>query len=126
MRAPWNGGSSSLRVRRCGRSSSTSTECGPTTGPSTWLPSPACSCAGSPVKILLTSRGSLTTTSGSNGHTFEREHVAVAAVVALEHPVLRGEEADALDGAREPRPGQRGATADQHGAIILLRSRDAL
>ena len=53
MRSPWNGGSSSLRWRRCSAPSSSSVECGPDQRPQGALPSPALKISGSPRKTCL-------------------------------------------------------------------------
>ena len=59
---PWNGGSISLRRVMCSGSSSSITERGPSTGPSSVLASPTPSLLGSAVNTRLMSSGSHTST----------------------------------------------------------------
>ncbi len=64
MRSPWKAGSISLRCERWALSSSRITELAPTTGSSTFAPSPGCSTSGGAVKTSLTSAGSERWTNG--------------------------------------------------------------
>ena len=52
MRSPWNGGSSALRSAMWSGPSSSRTLRGPSSGLSTWLPSPACSTPGRPEDVI--------------------------------------------------------------------------
>ena len=66
MREPWNGGSISLRWRRCSGPSSSSTDARPSIGRRITLALPACSRAGSPVKTSRTASGWASITQGGS------------------------------------------------------------
>ena len=62
MRSPWNGGSSSLRCRRCARPSSRRIEVGPNIGAIGDRSSPTMSLSGPAVNSVLMASGSVTKT----------------------------------------------------------------
>ena len=67
IRSPWKDGSINRRWRRCSSPSSSSTERGPSTGPSGAFASPARNCSCGPRKTCFTTSGSKTITNlGSN------------------------------------------------------------
>ena len=66
MREPWNGGSISLRWRRCAGPSSSSTDARPSSGRRITFALPACSSAGSPVKTSRTASGWASITHGGS------------------------------------------------------------
>ena len=68
MRSPWNGGSMSLRWRRCAAPSRTRIELGPTNGSMKLELAPAIATSGGAANTVRTSAGSETITSGASVH----------------------------------------------------------